>query len=158
MLSLITWNQARTQSREERLLALSCPSLSLCPRVSERLPLDRFPSNLILRTFMKICREFTNLFRIGEYIGYFTRSPKYVLLFSVFLYCWQLNNTHTTHCCSSISTLLKRTSVTIYKSTWTTIPEAFICKQTETDYVVNTRFSLKNGRKLNVCNIGFVRY
>jgi hypothetical protein len=39
------------------------------------------------------------------------------------LYCWQLNNTHRTHCCFSIPTLLKLTSVSIYKSTWPTIQE-----------------------------------
>jgi hypothetical protein len=40
--------------------------LHLCPQVSARLPLDGFPWNLILGTSMKICRENTNLPKIGQ--------------------------------------------------------------------------------------------
>ena len=95
-----------TYSREERLLILSCPSLSLCPLVSERLPRDGFA------------------------VKFDTGSPKYFLFFLMFSYCWQLSSTHRTHCCSSITTLLKRTSVTIYKSTWPTILEN-LCLQVD---------------------------
>jgi len=35
--------------------------ISVCPYVLARLPLDRFPWNLISRTFKKICRETANL-------------------------------------------------------------------------------------------------
>jgi len=41
--------------REKRLLAPSCPSVY--PHVSSRLPLEGFPLNLRLGTFMKNCRE-----------------------------------------------------------------------------------------------------
>jgi hypothetical protein len=47
--------QAHSHSGEERKLTLSCPSV--CSHVSTRLPLNRFPWNLVLGTFMKLCRE-----------------------------------------------------------------------------------------------------
>jgi hypothetical protein len=36
---------------------------SVCPHVSARLPLDEFPLNLILRTFIKICRGIGQKYR-----------------------------------------------------------------------------------------------
>ena len=44
---------------------------SLCPHVSARLPLDGFPWNFILATFMKICRETPNLVKTGKNIRQF---------------------------------------------------------------------------------------
>ena len=41
--------------------------LSLCPHVSARFPLDGFSLNLMLGTSVKICRESTNLDKIGLY-------------------------------------------------------------------------------------------
>jgi len=46
--------QAYSQSGEERKLTLSCPSVFSC--VSARPPLNRFPWNLVLETFMKVSR------------------------------------------------------------------------------------------------------
>jgi hypothetical protein len=56
--------QTRLHSRERRLLASPCPSV--CPHASARLPLDRFPWNLILGTCMKICPENPSLVKIGQ--------------------------------------------------------------------------------------------
>jgi hypothetical protein len=44
--------------------AFVCPSVSLL--VLARLPLDKFPSNLILWTFIKIRRRLTNLVLNGQ--------------------------------------------------------------------------------------------
>jgi hypothetical protein len=47
-------------SGEKRLFS------SRCPPLSARIPVGDFPLNLILGTFMKICRETPNLFKTGE--------------------------------------------------------------------------------------------
>jgi hypothetical protein len=55
--------------------------LSACLHVPTRLPLDGFPLNLILGTFMKICWEKLKIwFMSNQNIGHFTWKPKYVLL------------------------------------------------------------------------------
>jgi len=41
-----------------------CPTV--CLDVSLQLPLDEFPSDLLLETFMKICREISNFVKIGK--------------------------------------------------------------------------------------------
>jgi apolipoprotein N-acyltransferase len=51
-------------------------SSSVCPNVSARLPLDGFPWNFILRTYMKICRDNPSLVNILH----FTWRPKCVLM------------------------------------------------------------------------------
>lgn len=53
--------------------------LSVCKHVSAQLPLDEFVSNLILGTFLQICRGTPNLVKNREKnVGHFTRRPKYV--------------------------------------------------------------------------------
>ena len=49
-------------SREKRLLAPSCPSVS--PHRSAKLSLDECRWNLILRTYMKIIRQNTNFVKV----------------------------------------------------------------------------------------------
>jgi len=45
---------------------LASSRLSTCPHVSVWLPIDGFPSNFVLGTYLKICREIPNLARIGQ--------------------------------------------------------------------------------------------
>lgn len=54
------------------LLALSCPSIH--PRISAQLPLNIFPWNLILGTYLKICQENQDLVKLGKNIGLLTSS------------------------------------------------------------------------------------
>jgi len=49
-----------------RIVAKSADYPSICPYVSLQLPLYGFPWNLVLRTFMKICRENPVWFKIGQ--------------------------------------------------------------------------------------------
>jgi len=48
-----------------------------------RLPLDTFPPNFILGTFLKICQENENLVPVGQNIGHFTWRR------SIFYCCWR---------------------------------------------------------------------
>lgn len=75
------------------ILVSSCLSIHL--RMSASFPLDGFPWNLILGTFIKVCQE--NLLvsnvckkiqiclKLGKHIGYITWGLKYVLLLLVIL-------------------------------------------------------------------------
>jgi hypothetical protein len=49
---------------------------SACQHLLKGLTLDGFPQNLILWTFMKICRENLNFLKIGHNIGYFVCNCK----------------------------------------------------------------------------------
>jgi len=58
-------------NRHDRLSACLC----ICLQVSTRLRLDGFTWNLILRTFMKICRENPNFVKIGhKYWAIYTKT------------------------------------------------------------------------------------
>jgi len=65
-------------------LALSC--LSICSHVSARLPLDRFPRNLILGSSVIIWMEYSNVVQPSKNVGHFTRIPQYILLLLATLY------------------------------------------------------------------------
>jgi hypothetical protein len=53
------------QSRKARIKFMFI-CLSVCPHITARLSLDGIPWNSILGTFMKICREIRNFFKIGK--------------------------------------------------------------------------------------------
>ena len=66
-------------------------NLSVCAYISERLPLDGFPWNLTLKTFIEICPEFGNLIEIGQKCrDTFAWTPKYVLLLPATLTCLKI--------------------------------------------------------------------
>lgn len=50
-----------------------------------RLPMDRFTSNFILETIIKMCQENPNLLQLGQNIWHFTWRPKKVVLWPVTL-------------------------------------------------------------------------
>ena len=54
---------------------LSSPCLAICPHGTTQLPLGEFSWNLIFEYFFsKICREDSNLIKIWQNNGYFTRT------------------------------------------------------------------------------------
>ena len=60
--------------------------LSVLFHVTARVPLDGFPWDFVLGTFMKSCREPISLMS-DENIGHFVWRLS--TLYSIFLYCWQ---------------------------------------------------------------------
>ena len=79
----ISINQARSRSREKRLLPSSCPSVCLfgCPHVTSAVPTGRISVKFYIGDFLwKSVKKTETWLQSGKNIGHFTWRPKYVLL------------------------------------------------------------------------------
>lgn len=82
-ISLLPFLGSLTQSRKAPTSFVMSVRPSVCPSFAmyqPRLPLDVFPSNLVLETFLKICRQNPNLAQIRQKYRAFSWRPKYVWL------------------------------------------------------------------------------
>jgi hypothetical protein len=114
----------RSYSSEKLLLASSCPSVSQSVRMAA-VGSHGFLWNLVLRTFIKICREIPNSFKIGQNFGvgglYGDISPPqnhFCATCNIFILLTVTCSSarHTRYCCVYIATMFTRTThiVTLY--------------------------------------------